>query len=318
MASTLSAHSPKFESHLISFDALQNLPAPIALGPYHKPVPHAVLVDSLHAEIAMRGYDVAREQLAVSKNGMSLFGVMDLTPADGSVGIGVDRGLSFGFRNAVDMSMAIRGVAGSRVFVCDNLALSGETFALSRKNTTRLDLKFAIANGFDKFLAQTRQLTAEITRLQLAEVSDSDAKILIFDTFAAGIVPIRLFDDVERFYFRPTADMTDCTPRTKWGVFNAFTRALRDVTPMRLLGASVALGKRLLSGTPEVIDVTPVSVQPVSYAAEVIADNSGKFCGNALRFATYAEADAYAIDLAMRWTAVRETRVVESSDPVNR
>jgi len=53
-----------------------------------------------------------------------------------------------------------------------------------------------------------------------------------------------------------------------------------------------------------------------SYAAEVIADSSGKFCGNGVRFEHEYEAKAYAQDLAYRWTAVREFRVVESDDPV--
>ncbi len=54
-----------------------------------------------------------------------------------------------------------------------------------------------------------------------------------------------------------------------------------------------------------------------SYAAEVIADASGKWCGNALRFATREEAEVYARDLFSRWTLVKEFRVVESADPVN-
>lgn len=55
-----------------------------------------------------------------------------------------------------------------------------------------------------------------------------------------------------------------------------------------------------------------------SYAVEVIADGSGQFCGNAIRFPTREAAKEYAIDLHARWTAVREWRVVESTDPVNR
>jgi hypothetical protein len=47
------------------------------------------------------------------------------------------------------------------------------------------------------------------------------------------------------------------------------------------------------------------------------ADSSGKWCGNALRFATLEEAEANVQDLMMRWFAVRETRVIESDDPVN-
>jgi hypothetical protein len=54
----------------------------------------------------------------------------------------------------------------------------------------------------------------------------------------------------------------------------------------------------------------------MSYKVEVIADSSGKWAGNQLRFATRKEAEAYGSDLAMRWTLVRETRVVESDEPV--
>lgn len=55
----------------------------------------------------------------------------------------------------------------------------------------------------------------------------------------------------------------------------------------------------------------------MSYKPEVIADSSGKWCSNALRFATEAEATKYVADLAWRWTAVRETRVVPCEDDVN-
>jgi hypothetical protein len=55
----------------------------------------------------------------------------------------------------------------------------------------------------------------------------------------------------------------------------------------------------------------------MSFKPEVIADSSGKFYGNALRFATREEAEANVRDLMMRWFAVHKTRVVESDDPVN-
>jgi hypothetical protein len=55
----------------------------------------------------------------------------------------------------------------------------------------------------------------------------------------------------------------------------------------------------------------------MSFKPEVIADPSGKWCGNALCFATREEAEANVRDLMMRWFAVRETRIVVSDDPVN-
>ena len=46
-------------------------------------------------------------------------------------------------------------------------------------------------------------------------------------------------------------------------------------------------------------------------------DDSGKRTTNGLRFGTKKEAEDYVLDLAMRWTSVRDTRVVECDDPVN-
>ena len=50
---------------------------------------------------------------------------------------------------------------------------------------------------------------------------------------------------------------------------------------------------------------------PKSFAAEVIADNSGKWCGNGLYFATEDEAGKYVRDLEGRWVLVRDTRVIQ-------
>lgn len=55
----------------------------------------------------------------------------------------------------------------------------------------------------------------------------------------------------------------------------------------------------------------------MSWRPEVIADNSGKWTPNALRFATKAEAEANVAALAERWLLVTDTRVVECDEPVN-
>lgn len=60
------------------------------------------------------------------------------------------------------------------------------------------------------------------------------------------------------------------------------------------------------------------TVTSQSYKVEVIADSSEQWAGNAVRFATRKEAEEYAQDLYLRWTAVRDWRVIESDEPVNR
>lgn len=55
----------------------------------------------------------------------------------------------------------------------------------------------------------------------------------------------------------------------------------------------------------------------MSWKPQVIADRTGNWAGNALRFATKEEADANVANLASRWLAVREVRSVECDDPVS-
>lgn len=51
-----------------------------------------------------------------------------------------------------------------------------------------------------------------------------------------------------------------------------------------------------------------------SWKAEVIADASGKWCSNALRFKSKKEATTYGSDLNGRWMAVKAWRVKRCGD----
>lgn len=255
--STLIAHSPKFAAKLTTLDHLRTLPEPVAMGPMHKPVPHVRLLDAILAEIERRNYTPVRQQLALGAKGQALFGVIDLEPKQmNALVANPERGISFGFRSSTNQELAIKAVAGSRVFVCDNLALSGDMIAFHRKHTAGLDLADLIAHGFDRFIQQTAVLEIQIHRLQVTVLGDAEAKQRIFDVFNAGIMPVRLFDDVARFYFQPTQEQTDCLPRSLWGLHNAFTRAARDLSPVRRFQATVALGQafEMTAGKGDVID----------------------------------------------------------------
>lgn len=237
------------KSRLVTFDALHRLPTPEALGTSHKPVAHSVLVEALRAEADRRGYLIEREQFALDAKNQKFFGVMDLTRR----GI-VQEGLALGFRNSTNRSLAIKGVAGNRVMVCDNLTLSGDMIAIMRKNTVGLDLGAAMEAGFAKFLQHASTLDRHIARLQAKAITDMEAKEIVFDVFAQQVLPIRLFDYVSQFYFYPAGDMIDCLPRTAYGLFNAFTRSVKALNPLRAWSATVALGQSFGLHSEQVID----------------------------------------------------------------
>jgi len=54
----------------------------------------------------------------------------------------------------------------------------------------------------------------------------------------------------------------------------------------------------------------------MSWKVEVIADNSGTWAGNGLRFPSEDEANDYGRDLAGRWMSVRQWRSVQCDEPV--
>jgi hypothetical protein len=73
----------------------------------------------------------------------------------------------------------------------------------------------------------------------------------------------------------------------------------------------------MLAGVEALEHSAPKGEPKMSFKPEVQTDDTGKWYGNALRFATPAEAEAQVAELMMRWTTVRDTRVVECDDPVN-
>ncbi len=254
--SSLCLHNSKFDSKLIALDDLRAMPAPEPLSPFHKPIHHADLVDAILAEADRRDLRATKTQFGLGAKGAALFGVIDFQPKDAvalvtapvevpSVQTPGTTGISLGFRAGNDYSLALKGVAGQRVFVCDNLALSGDMFAFARKHTTGMDLYDVIARGFDVFATQATDLAKQIAKLEGEDLTDDQAKLLIYEVFAGRILPVKLFDDVIDLYF-DEATLThrpDCQPRTKFGVHNAMTRTVKQLSPVPAFEATQKLGR---------------------------------------------------------------------------
>jgi hypothetical protein len=67
----------------ITRSELANVPTPPAT-PTHIPIPHIAVVEGLAATLSRRHIGVVGEEFAVSKDGMEMFGVLDLeTSFDG-------------------------------------------------------------------------------------------------------------------------------------------------------------------------------------------------------------------------------------------
>ena len=108
---------------------LANVPTPPATTT-HIPIPHLAVVGGLVETLSRRHIGVVGEEYAVSKDGMEMFGVIDLeTSFDGCR-------FAIGIRNANNKRFRLSCTVGLRVFVCYNLAFQG-TIVPSSRNTRR-------------------------------------------------------------------------------------------------------------------------------------------------------------------------------------
>ena len=236
MSGTLS-HS---RSDLVTRDMLKLIPPPAATDTW-KPIPHYDLIHAIDRQLRVRDLEITKEEFALYRGGLRLFGVLELAVA--GLDAFEDFRFAMGIRTANDKSEALTIVAGARVFVCDNLSLSGDLIALQRKHTANVDLNADISRALDRYREHIARFSYQLTSLQERTLPDDQAKLLIFEAFARDLLPIRLFPAVVETYFHPRPEMTDVAPRTHWGLHNAFTRCVKQLAPGPAFAASTGIGR---------------------------------------------------------------------------
>jgi hypothetical protein len=223
---------------------LATLPTPEATDTW-KPVPHYELVESLIKGLTSHGIAITRETCATSgKDDARLFGVLDLVIPDVAI---PDFGMSLGIRGSNDRSLAIQATAGARVFVCDNLAFSGDsgTVVLKKKHTSGLDLRKVVPPAIDLYLEKAGAFVLDIEMMKNTELSDSEAKALIFDAFAfeRPVMNRRMLPEVAHTYFRDDRQREWFPHRTLWSLNNAFTQVVKALPVNPQNTANIAIGR---------------------------------------------------------------------------
>jgi hypothetical protein len=207
----------------------------------HRPISHAELMDVMEGRLLDAGYQIQREQYAVQRAGLMLFGTLDLVNGHATA----DYGLALGFRHSNDRHMALTIVGGSRVFVCDNLALVGSerVFNAPHRHGVIARLTETLGSFFrDKLPMEFVDVATRFERWGHAPLRDPEAKVLIYDALHHGVIPHRLRPDVHEAYFRASdLGYVDCAPRSVLGLHNAFTRSFKALNPAPAYTANVAL-----------------------------------------------------------------------------
>jgi hypothetical protein len=187
------------------------------------PVSHGTVLSKIEELLDTAGYEITREQLGLSHRGNRVFGVLDL---ESRISDGVS--LALGFRNSIDKSFPYGLAGGTRTFVCDNLALTGDwdELTISRKHTRFGEQRFteALSLGISK-LSQYRAI--EETRVNLMRataINDDMAYALFMRAFEAELLSHRVIRECLRQWHSPGFDWG---PPTLWRLYNAMNTPLQ-------------------------------------------------------------------------------------------
>lgn len=232
MSGILIAHTG---AELIGREELALIPTP--KGSYsHKPIPHIEIVESLERVLTEVHFQVRRQEFAVSKDGMRMFGVLDLAEELTS-----QTGLSIGIRNSNDKSMALGVTAGYRVFVCDNMAFSSDFQPVFAKHIHSMSMTDIAVLCVQRLQESIGSMQEQIAKLNSRYVTDREAKEIIYDAFVSRSfgLPQAMFMKVHELYFNTTVfAISDAYsqafgPRTLWSLSNAFTTAFKSLVPIQ-------------------------------------------------------------------------------------
>jgi hypothetical protein len=184
------------------------------------PIPHIDFIDQVRRGLDAANLEVVEQEHALAKDGKRYFGLLQVARTGMKAR---DYSLVIGLRNTHDKVFPAGMVAGAGVFVCDNLAFSGEVDEF-RKHTLNIhrDLPIRIGRAIgqlsDVWVNQEKRFdTYKETTLD----KTVDVDHLLMEAWRQGAAPLTHLAHVYKEWTTPTHE--EFKLNNVWRLFNAFT-----------------------------------------------------------------------------------------------
>ncbi|MBE7157168.1 MAG: DUF932 domain-containing protein [Rhodospirillales bacterium] len=195
------------------------------------PISHERLVREVETALDRAGMRVVGQAHGLSPDARRYFGLLQVaaveprwtTPQPPTQ----DYTYVLGLRNSHDKRFSAAMVLGSQVFVCDNLAFSGEV-QIGRKHTRFIerDLPLLIAQATGRLAERWHQQDARFAAYKQTELGDAEAHDLIVRALDAHVFTATHLPDVLTQWRTPN-HFEFAESRTVWRLFNAVTEAVK-------------------------------------------------------------------------------------------
>jgi hypothetical protein len=217
-------------------EQLFQVPTPLGTRTWF-PLPHRTILGEVETQLLSSGFEITGETHALSHAGARYFCVLSVSlPAMSQA----DYSWVVGIRNSHDQTYPAGLVAGTRVFVCDNLAFTGEV-RINRKHTRHAmrDLRHLTARAVgqlgDKFLQLDQRVDAYKGRC----INDPKAHDLVIRAVDCHAITPTQVPGVLDQWRHPAHEAFQS--RTLWSLFNAFTEVHKAGNPHTTLRRGEAL-----------------------------------------------------------------------------
>lgn len=215
---TLIAH---VDGYTCTEDAVRAIEAPAATKTWN-PISHGRLIDLVSEELDARKLVVEKREFAmVGKHGEQMFATFTLRSDRNK-----DFTLALGLRNSINKTLPAGLCAGSRVFVCDNLAFSAQV-VLGRKHTPMIeqDLPVRIREALNRFNDVYESQDQIFAKWKTIPINIEKASDAILRMAEAGHIPTPRVLTVRNEFIKPRFD--EFKGQTAWSLYNAATTVLR-------------------------------------------------------------------------------------------
>jgi hypothetical protein len=206
----------------VSLETLAKVPTPECTRSWH-PLPHADFVDGVVNTLRAQGLEVIGQQHGLSHEGARYFGLIEVGTTEASI----DYARIVGLRNSHDKRFPAGICAGSSVFVCDNLAFSGEV-QVFRKHTRFIErnLWSLIRDAVGKLGGMWKRQDVRINNYKQKVIGDLLVHDLLIKALDLQILSGSKIPKVLNEWRHPRHP--EFEGRTLWSWFNSVTEVLKE------------------------------------------------------------------------------------------
>jgi len=211
-------------ANLVAREALAEIITPEPTDTWY-PIGHTTFLHQIERALMAAQMEIVEQSHSLTREGARYFGLMQIsshTHADNN-----EFAYVLGLRNSIDKSFPAAIVAGAQVFVCDNLAFSGE-IKVSRKHTLNImrDLPRLVGRAVGLLSEKWTCMERRIENYKSAVIDDRQAHDLLIRSLDCGAATPQQIPAVLNEWRHPRHE--EFAPRNAWSLFNSFTEVAKE------------------------------------------------------------------------------------------